>query len=105
MKLKKKIEKKRRTEEIRRKHHFDPYILESHLIRFLHYGSSQFGSCYFQSAVNLVPAINSLTENAYVANELRSWHTTWLIKYFNCYLKCHTNLIKIHVSEKIELLI
>ena len=48
MKLKKKLKKKRRTEEIRRKHHFDPYILESQSIRFLHCGSSQFGSFCFQ---------------------------------------------------------
>ena len=36
-----------------------------------------------------------------------SWHITWLIKYFNCYLKCHVNLIKIHHArkKKIELLI
>ena len=29
-----------------------------------------------------------------------SWHITWLIKYFNCYLKCHINLIKIHHARK-----
>jgi len=36
--------------------------------------NSQFSSCYFQLTVNLVPTINSLTENAYIANGLHSWH-------------------------------
>ena len=66
----------------------------------LHFGSSQFGYCHIQLAVNLISAINSLTKNAYVANGLHSWHITWLIKYFNCYLKFHINLIKIHHSRK-----
>ena len=30
----------------------------------------QFGPCYFQLVVNLVPTVNSLTENAYMANGL-----------------------------------
>ena len=36
----------------------------------LHFSSSQFGPSYFQFAVNLVPTVNSLTKNAYVANGL-----------------------------------
>ena len=38
------------------------------------WGHSQFSPCYFQFAINLVPTINSLTENAYVANDVYSWH-------------------------------
>ena len=37
-------------------------------------GHNQFGPYYFQLALNLVPTINSLTENTYVANGLYSWH-------------------------------
>ena len=53
-----------------RKHHFGPYILGSQSIQFLHFGNSQFGPCYFQFAVNLIPTVNSLTKNVYVANGL-----------------------------------
>ena len=54
----------------RRKHHFSPYILRLRSIWSLHFSSSQFGPSYFQFAVNLVPTVNSLTKNAYVANGL-----------------------------------
>ena len=52
----------------RREHHFDLYILESQSIWSLHFGSIQFSPCYFQNVVNLVPTINLLTKNVYVAN-------------------------------------
>ena len=58
----------------RRKHNFGPYILGSQSIWSLHFGNGQFGPYYFQFAVNLVPTVNSLTENAYVANGLHCWH-------------------------------
>ena len=58
----------------RQKHHFDSYILKSQLIWFLHFGNSQFGSYYFQLAVNLVTTVNSLTKNTYVTNGVNSWH-------------------------------
>ena len=48
---------------------FGPYNLKSQSIWFLYFGSSQFGPCYFQLAINLVPIVNSLTENAYVAKQ------------------------------------
>ena len=63
---------------LRRKHHFSPYILESRSIWSLHFGSSQFGPYYFQLAFNLVPTVNLLTENAYMANSLHSWHAQYL---------------------------
>ena len=52
----------------RQKHYFGPYVLGSQSIWSLHFGSNQFHPCYFQVTVNLVFTINSLTENAYVAN-------------------------------------
>ena len=57
-----------------RKHYFGPYILGSQSIWSLHFGSSQFGSCYFQLAVNLVPTVKLVMENAYVAKGVYSWH-------------------------------
>ena len=51
-----------------RKHYFDPSILRLQSTWSLHFGKSQFGHCYFQLTVNLIPTINSLTENSYVAN-------------------------------------
>ena len=57
-----------------RKHHFNSYIFVSQSIWSLHFGSNQFGPCYFQLALNLVPTVNSLTENAYVVDGLHSWH-------------------------------
>ena len=59
----------------RREHHFDLYILEPQSIWSLYFGSSQFGLCYFQLVVNLVHTVNSLTENAYVTNDMHSWRT------------------------------
>ena len=45
-------------------------LLELQLIWSLHFDSSQFNLCYFQFTVNLVPTVNSLTKNAYIANSL-----------------------------------
>ena len=47
----------------------------------LYFCSNQFSLCYFQPEVNLIPTINSLTENAYVTNGLHSWHTLCLHGY------------------------
>ena len=58
----------------RQKHRFGLYILGSQSIWSLHFGSSQFGPCYFQLAVNLVPTVNLVTENVYMANGVHSWH-------------------------------
>ena len=55
-----------------RKHYFSSYILVSQSIWSLHFGSSQFSPCYFQLAFNLVPTVNSLTENAYMTNGLHN---------------------------------
>ena len=57
------------------KHYFSPYILRLQSIWSLHFSSSKFSPGYFQFAVNLVPTINSLTKNAYVANNLPCWRT------------------------------
>ena len=43
-------------------------------IYFRHFDSSQFGSYYFQLAVNLVCTIKSVTENVYMANGVYTWH-------------------------------
>ena len=59
-------------EKKRQKYHFSPYILGSQLIWSLHFVSNQFGHCYFQFAVNLVHTVNSLIENAYMANGVHS---------------------------------
>ena len=56
------------------KYHFGPYILGSQSIWSLHFGSSQFSPYYFQLAINLVPIVNSLTKNVYVANGFYCWH-------------------------------
>ena len=58
------------------KQHFGSYILESQSIWSLHSCNSQVSPCYFQLIVNLVPTINSLMENAYVANGVLCWHTS-----------------------------
>ena len=42
----------------------------SRLIWSLYFGNSQFSSCHFQLAFNLVPTVNSLTENAYVVDSV-----------------------------------
>ena len=52
------------------KHH-----LGSQSIWSLHFDSSQFSPYYFQITVNLVPTVNLLTENAYMANGVHCWHT------------------------------
>ena len=44
-------------------------------IWFVHFSSNQFGSRYFQLAVNLIITINSLTENVHEANGLDSWQS------------------------------
>ena len=54
---------------------FGPYILGSQSIWSLHFSNSQFGLCYFQVVVNLVPIVNSLMENIYVANGFHCWRT------------------------------
>ena len=56
----------------RRKYHFGPYILGLKSIWFLHFGSNQFGPCYFQLAINLVLTVNLVMENAYMANGVYS---------------------------------
>ena len=56
-------------------HRFGPYILRSQSIWSIHFNSSQFGQCYFQLTINLDSAVNSLIENAYMANKLHSWPT------------------------------
>ena len=53
----------------RQKYHFSPYILGLQSIWSLHF-SSQFGLCYFQFVVNLVPTVNVLMKNIYVTNSL-----------------------------------
>ena len=45
------------------------HILGSQSIWSLYFDSSQFGHCYFQLAINLVPMFNSLTKNAYMAKQ------------------------------------
>ena len=40
----------------------------------LHFGNSQFDPYYFQLALNSIHTVNSLTENAYMTNDLYSWH-------------------------------
>ena len=66
---------KKKKKKKKRKHHFSPYILELRSIWSLYFSSIQFGPCYFQLVVNLVSTVNSLTENAYVANDLSYWCT------------------------------
>ena len=58
----------------RRKHYFGPYIFGSQLIWSLYFDSSQFSPYYFQLAVNLIPMINLLMKNAYLANSVHIWH-------------------------------
>ena len=41
----------------------------------LHFGHGQFGPCYVQLIINLVPTVNSLMENTYMVNGLHSCHT------------------------------
>ena len=57
-----------------RKHHFGSYIFGPQSIWSLYFGIGQFGPYYFKITINLVFTVNSLTENAYVANSLYSWH-------------------------------
>ena len=57
---------------IRQKHHFGPYILESQSIQTLHFESNQFGSCYFQITINLIPTVKWLTESTKVANGMHT---------------------------------
>ena len=59
--------------KIRRKHHFGPYILGLQSIWSLHFESNQFGPCYFQVTINLVPTVNLLTKNIYMTDGLHCW--------------------------------
>ena len=53
-----------------------PYLFgENTILVPTFWGYSQFGPYYFQLVVNLVLTVNSLMENAYVANGLPCWHT------------------------------
>ena len=63
-----------------RKYHFGHNILGSWSIWSLHFGSSQFGFCYFQFVVNLILTVNSLMENNYIVNGMHMWHANIIIK-------------------------
>ena len=55
-------------------YYLGPYVLGLLSIWSLHFDSSQFGLCYFQLRINLVPTANSLTKNVYVANSGHGQH-------------------------------
>lgn len=65
-----------------RKYYYSLYILRSQSIWSLHFGRSQFSLYYFHLAVNLIPTVNSPTENIYVVNRLHSQHTKLLCLMF-----------------------
>ena len=67
--------KPQKKKKKRRKHYFVPYILGIQSISFLNFCNCQFCHCYFQFTINLVPIINSLTENAYTTDIKYNWHT------------------------------
>lgn len=45
-----------------------------------HFGSSQFGPCYVQFALNLIFTVNSLMENNYIVNGMHMWHANKILK-------------------------
>ena len=67
--------------------------MDSWLIWFIHFSNSQFDSCYFELIINLVPTINLLTKNAYVA------HGACIVSTLNTYVAIKL-IIKNYLSFK-----
>ena len=58
------------------KSYFGAYIFKLQSLCYMLFSSSnQFSLWFFRFIVNLVSAVNSLIENAYITNNVHGWHT------------------------------